>query len=90
MKLLLCRECQDVIRLIDIKRICKCGKVGGKYIDDVNAIYFGEMAAPIGFANNTLVRAVHKQPENGVGESFTAFIIPKTCPTYTLVLEDNC
>jgi hypothetical protein len=28
MKLLLCKECQDIVRLIDVKRTCKCGKVG--------------------------------------------------------------
>ena len=28
MKLLLCKSCQDVIRLIDTVRTCKCGEVG--------------------------------------------------------------
>jgi len=91
MKLLLCKECQDIVKLIrDEKRVCKCGKVGGKYTDDLNAIYFGEMAVPIGFANGTLVKAVHKQPNEGMGENFTAFVIPKVCPTYKLVLENEC
>jgi len=66
MKLLLCKECQDIVRLIDVKRTCKCGKVGGKYTDDLSAIYFGEMAVPIGFANSTLVKAVHKQPNENI------------------------
>ena len=44
MKLLLCKECQDIVRLIqEEKRVCKCGKVGGKYTDDLNAVYFGEI-----------------------------------------------
>lgn len=91
MKLLLCKECQDVVRLIkDQKRVCKCGKVGGKYIDELNAIYFGEMAVPIGFSNRSLVTAVHNQPKQGMGEDFTAFIIPKICASYKLVLEDEC
>ena len=91
MKLLLCKECQDIVRLIrEEKRVCKCGKVGGKYTDDLNAVYFGEMAVPIGFANSTLVKAVHKQPENGMGENFTAFVIPKVCLTYKLVMEHEC
>lgn len=87
MKLLLCKECQDIVRLIDVKRNCKCGKVGGRYTDDLNAIYFGEMAVPIGFANSSLVKSVHNQPKNGMGENFTAFVIPKVCSTYKLVLE---
>lgn len=91
MKLLLCKKCQDIIRLIqDEKRVCQCGKVGGKYIDDLNAVYFGDMAVPLGFANNTLVNAVHNQPKDGMGENFTAFVIPKVCSTYRLVLEDEC
>ena len=87
MKLLLCKECQDVVRLIDIKRVCKCGKIGGKYIDSINAIYFGENAIPIGFANNSLRLAVHTQPTVGMGKDFTAFVIPKNCPSYKLVNE---
>lgn len=90
MKLLLCKECRDIIGLIDVKRTCKCGKVGGKYTDNVNAIYFGEMAVPIGFANTTLVKAVHNQPKDGMGKDFTAFVIPKKCPSYKLVLEHEC
>lgn len=90
MKLILCKECQDVVRLIDIKRTCKCGKVGGKYIDNLNAVYFGEMAVPIGFANSTLVKAIRDQPKDGIGETFTAFVIPKKCSTYKLILEHEC
>lgn len=90
MKLLLCKECQDIIRLVDVKRTCKCGKVGGRYIDDLNAVYFGDMAVPIGFANSSLVSAVRNQPKNGMGENFTAFVIPKVCSTYKLVLEHEC
>ena len=48
------------------------------------------MAVPIGFANSTLVRAVHNQPKDGMGENFTAFVIPKICSTYKLVLEHEC
>jgi len=35
------------------------------------------MAVPIGFANSTLVKAVHNQPKDGMGENFTSFVIPK-------------
>lgn len=88
MKLVLCKECQDIVRLIeDKKRVCQCGKVGGKYVDDLNAVYFGDVAVPIGFANSTLVKAIANQPENGMGVNFTAFVIPKTCDTFTLVEE---
>lgn len=90
MKLLLCTECQDVIRLIDIKRTCRCGKIGGKYTDNINAIYFGDTAIPIGFANSTLIKAINNQSKEGAGENFTAFVIPKFCPTLKFVLKHKC
>lgn len=90
MKLLLCKECQDIVRLIDTRRVCKCGKVGGKYTDGLNAIYFGDMAVPLGLSNGTLVNAVRKRPESGMGENFTAFVVPKLCSTFKLVLEHEC
>lgn len=81
MKLLLCKNCQDVIRLIDEERKCRCGSVKGRYINEIYAEYSGEHAVPIGFANGSLVHAVHNQPETGMGEGFEAFVIPKNCPT---------
>jgi len=86
MKLLLCKNCQDVIRLIQGEiRTCKCGAVSGKYLDDLNAIYSGDEAVPLGFANSTLVEAFRNQPEDGMGKTFTAFVIPKNCYTFEKV-----
>jgi hypothetical protein len=84
MKLVLCKNCQDVIRLIDEERKCRCGNVSGRYLDEIHAEYSGEYAVPIGFANSTLVHAVHNQPESGIGETFEAFVIPKECPTFKI------
>ena len=89
MKLLLCKNCQDIIRLIDTDRLCQCGAIGGKYTDSLNAVYFGDMAVPIGFANSTLTKAIQTQPEDGMGENFTAFVIPKVCTTYRLVSKEE-
>jgi hypothetical protein len=82
MKLLLCEECNDVIKLDYKVRYCKCRKTGGRYLQDgLKAEYWGEHAIPLGFANSSLVEAVNDQPENGQGRIFTAFVIPKQCPT---------
>ena len=81
MKLLLCKDCQDIFKLNYDKRTCKCGKVAGKYIDKLNAIYSGENAIPIGFSNPTLVDAVINQPNQGMGKDFIAFVIPKNVNT---------
>lgn len=89
MKLLLCKRCQDVIRLFDEKRTCKCGHSSGWYIDDSNAVYNGADAVPIGFANSTLLSALYNQPLEGMGKRFEAFVIPVKCPTYKRVKGTN-
>lgn len=91
MKLLFCEKCTDIIRLIKNETtFCKCGSVGGKYIDNLNAVYFGEMGVPIGFDNYSFYDAICDQPKEGMGVTFTAFVIPKNCPTYKLVLKNEC
>jgi len=84
MKLLLCLSCQDIIRLpINRKeRSCQCGKVKGRYLDQLNAEYSGESAYPIGFNNYSLAAAISTQPEKGEGKRFEAFIVPKECSTF--------
>jgi len=83
MKLLLCRDCQDIFNLqVGVMRSCKCGKVKGQYLDDVMAEYYGREAVPIGFANSTLVEAINKQPPEGMGKDFTAFVMPRKCPSF--------
>jgi hypothetical protein len=69
-----------VVRLIDKVRICKCGQTGGAYINDIDAEYFGP-CFPLGFANSSFVFALKAQPEEGMGQKFEAFVIPKKCPT---------
>lgn len=90
MKLLLCTVCQDVVRMIKEEvRSCKCGKCSGQYTDDINAWYKGESAVPLGFDNFSLVKALFNQPEEGMGERFTAFVIPKQCPTFENRTDEN-
>jgi hypothetical protein len=79
MKLLLCKTCGDVFNLQRHFKSCGCGLASGKYTDNLYAEYSGGI--PIGFNNSSLVKALLNQPENGMGERFEAFIIPKECPT---------
>jgi len=82
MKLVLCTECHDVFKLDYLMRTCKCGLCRGKYLDDgLNAVYSGITAVPLGFANTSLIEATDNQPDEGMGEEFVAFVIPKACPT---------
>ena len=80
MKLILCPKCSDVIKLTESYQTCECGKSAGNYIDDLNAEIFGK-AIPIGVANESFIQALRNQPESGQGKTFTAFVIPKKCPT---------
>ncbi|WP_096187064.1 hypothetical protein [Evansella halocellulosilytica] len=82
MKLLLCLECNDIFSL-DLKmKKCSCAKTKGRYIDNLNAIYEGDSAMPIGFSNPSLKEAILNQPDKGMGKEFTAFTIPRNCPTF--------
>ncbi len=81
MKLVFCPECHDVFKLQYDHKQCMCGKSGGKYTDEINAIIEG-MAIPLGFSNGSFVKALKQYPfEAKMGERFEAFIIPENAPT---------
>jgi hypothetical protein len=82
MKLILCLECNNIFNLdLKIKK-CSCGKTKGQYIDNLNAFYEGDSAMPIGFSNPSLKVAIVNQLDKGMGKEFTAFTIPRHCPTF--------
>lgn len=82
MKLLMCKNCGDVFNLDYKEKYCKCKGVRGKYLDNLNAEYYGDDAIPLGFDNLSFVKAIKNQPNNGMSETFNAFIIPKVCNTF--------
>ena len=84
MKLILCKNCGDIVTLIqDKERFCECGKCSGKYTDELNAWYKGdEFVVPLGVAYGSLANVVMTQPESGMGKNFSAFVIPKQCNTF--------
>ena len=82
MKLLMCLNCNDIFNLNLEEKKCRCGLTIGKYTDQLHAVYSGEYAIPLGLTNSSLIKAIQNQPTNGLGELFTAFVIPKECPTF--------
>lgn len=60
MKLILCPRCNDIVKLIDYKRNCKCGASWGYYKDKRNAV-INPVAIPIGIDNKSLAFAVRKR-----------------------------
>lgn len=82
MKLLRCHNCHAVFSLgLDTRDCPDCGKCGGRYLDNFDAIWWGD-AVPLGFANGSFTEALRHQPETGPGRIFEAFIIEKNCPTF--------
>jgi len=96
MKLLLCRDCEDVFKLHEQSiSSCHCGSTQGAYIDNLNAVYKGN-AIPLGFGNTTLVTAIKKELQDqkeerskNLGHTFDAFVIPWNCNTFTKVDNIN-
>lgn len=94
MKLILCKECQDVIKLQLTKRSCMCGKSYGYYKkDEFNAVISGP-CIPIGINNNSLITGIFllgmidkiKIDENKVSYEdleINAFFIREPCTTIT-------
>jgi hypothetical protein len=86
MKLIFCKNCGSVISLSpNIEKHCDCGLTSGRYTDNLNAVYSGDYALPIGFNNFSLTCAINRQPKDGLGERFEAFIIPVNCDTFKRV-----
>jgi hypothetical protein len=66
---------------MDYYRECECRKSYGFYeADGLNAIV-GGMGIPLGFSNPDLKLALANRPEEGMGSTFEAFVIPVKCPT---------
>jgi len=80
MKLILCKYCNDVVKLRFEKTTCECGKCWGQYVDPIYAVINKE-AIPIGFNNYSLIEAIKQRPKEGKGSLFEAFVIPKKCGT---------
>ncbi|MCL2648441.1 MAG: hypothetical protein FWD61_15770 [Phycisphaerales bacterium] len=78
MKLIFCSRCQDVVRLIDQTRRCRCGLSGGRYTNGARAVYFGD-AVPLGIINHSLRTAVMRRTaegQEGERQFFEAFVMP--------------
>jgi len=57
-KLAFCRECWDVFKLDISERSCKCGKVRGRYVTEVQAEVTPN-AISIAIGNGSLMNAIH-------------------------------
>jgi hypothetical protein len=74
MKLLFCPVCMDLFKLRSEKRFCSCGASAAHYVDDVQAMYYGE-AIPVGISNDGFQRAFWNRNKNHDQLNFGAWII---------------
>lgn len=82
MKLIYCPYCKDVVRLIDKRRECGCGKSWGNYVDHVLA-ELGGAAVPVGIGNKSFVEALRERagPAKRAHMRLDAFLIKEPCDT---------
>ncbi len=58
MKLLFCEDCYDVFKLdTDEERACKCGKVTGHYVNNMEAVTNGK-GISLAIGNGSLIKAM--------------------------------
>lgn len=64
MKLILCKSCLDVVRLLHIKwRKCECGESGGQYNDDLLSSTVGGNCEVIGIRNDWVSAGKQKRSD---------------------------
>lgn len=80
MKLLHCKHCKDIVRLVTSWRQCICGESQGRYVDGVNAVFNGKDAVIICLGNNSFFKAIKAQKDYATN-SFIAFVPPKISGT---------
>lgn len=74
MKLLLCSQCLDALKLIFRPRTCCCGKSSG-YCDEHGIAHFAGPAAPMEIADTSLKSALNKPNTNGTQTRVIAWLV---------------
>jgi hypothetical protein len=77
-----------MVKLAREAQSCKCGQAYGHYTDGLNAT-IGGTAIPVGIDNGTFMMALMFRPEEGEGEDFVAFVIPRKCRTIKYEHDKN-
>ncbi|HNC56687.1 MAG TPA: hypothetical protein PLP33_14665 [Leptospiraceae bacterium] len=84
MKLFLCLDCSDVLKMLVNKwRYCECKKSSGRYLEDGDFAEIRGKAIPLGILNSTIVKAIcnrniHNYSEEDLSSlNISAFIFSK-------------
>ena len=90
MKLLFCKNCADIFSISTQKvKTCSCGQTKGKYLDQLNAVYTGRFAIPMGISNPSFIKAIKRFNHDGGGDNFTAFLISDAAPSFRKINESE-
>lgn len=76
MKLLLCMNCQDIVRLMPELRFCKCGRVCGMYEADEHHAVTNGVGIDMAIANPSLVNAINCIKMGETKAVFSAWLRP--------------
>lgn len=92
MKFVHCKKCQDIVKLWEEGRYCRCGSCGGRYVDRINAVFWGDGAVPLGLDNNSFVQALrsvagHRTILGSIG--YNSFVIQEPCSTFVRIKEEK-
>lgn len=66
MKLIYCKSCDSVVRLMMEKRLCECKKTWWVYIDKLNAVYFWKEAHPFWIDNHSFAIRIRENFEENI------------------------
>jgi hypothetical protein len=89
MKLIYCKECDDVVRLLDEVRQCRCGRCTGRYKPESEShAEFSGPCVPFALSNRTFKLAVDTRNEDRV-VPFLGWVPIINDPKFGMMREDG-
>ena len=77
MRLILCPQCRDTLKLIFRPRTCACGKSSG-YCDEHGVAHFAGPAIPMEISDHSLKSGLAHPSTNGSPTRVIAWLVPST------------
>lgn len=87
MKLLFCRRCQDVFKIIKIKKVCMCGSSEANY-ENERLVNTSGPSIVVGVENRSFFDAASEVATVKVGVEFNACVMPNNSKTINRVRNE--
>ena len=88
MKLLFCKKCRSIFNINLKEKTCECGLTKGMYTDNLNAIYTGRNARPMGIDNYSFAYREARKPINS--ENIEEMLLGKYIKMWFIEKKDCC